>query len=113
MKEYLRNQVASKQVVLNELLRNRNEDDARVNANPDNDVDEDGFVVIKMRRSKPKNASFTQTSMPFHSKSESNVNNINIKEECDVLLEKVIEQVMRDIISDVIIKIDAINERRI
>lgn len=110
MKEYLRNQVASKQVVLNELLRNRNEDDARVNANPDNDVDEDGFVVIKMRRSKPKNASFTQTSMPFHSKSESNVNNINIKEECDVLLEKVIEQVMRDIISDVIIKIDAINK---
>ena len=137
MKEYLRNQVASKQVALNELLRNRNEDNTRVNANPDNDVDEDGFVVIKMRRPKPKNAnpihthsghsdvaslpvitiplhnetlsSFTQT-IPFQSENETNINNINIKEECDVLLEKVIEQVMRDIISDVITKLDTINK---
>ena len=38
MKEYLRNQVASKQVALNEFIRN--EQDARVNANHDNDVDE-------------------------------------------------------------------------
>ena len=130
MKEYLRNQVASKQVTLNEFIRN--EQDARVNANPDNDVDEDGFVVIKMRRPKPKNANPIHTHththggdshvaslpamlmpmptpmpmpIPFQSESES-----NIKEECDVLLQKVIEQVMRNIISDVIIKVDALNE---
>ena len=56
IKEYLRNQVASKQVVLNELIRNRSENDARVNgnANPDNDLDEDGFVVIKMRKPRTK-----------------------------------------------------------
>jgi hypothetical protein len=133
MKEYLRNQVASKQVALNQLIRNEQDaKDARVNANPDNDVDEDGFVVIKMKRPKPKDvhtihthththsgdshvaslpAMTTPTSMPmpipipFQSESES-----NIKEECDVLLQKVIEQVMRNIISDVIIKVDALNE---
>ena len=126
MKEYLRNQVASKQVALNQLIRN--EQDARVNANPDNDVDEDGFVVIKMRRPKPKNANPIHTHthsddshvaslsaltmptsmpmpIPFQSESES-----NIKEECNVLLQKVTEQVMRNIISDVIIKVDALNE---
>ena len=127
MKEYLRNQVASKQVALNQLIRNEQDaKDARVNANPDNDVDEDGFVVIKMRRPKPKDvhtihthththsddshvaslsAMTTPTSMPIQSESES-----NIKEECNVLLQKVIEQVMRNIISDVIIKVDALNE---
>jgi hypothetical protein len=127
MKEYLRNQVASKQVTLNQLIRNEQDaKDARVNANPDNDVDEDGFVVIKMRRPKPKDvhtihthththsddshvaslsAMTTPTSMPIQSESES-----NIKEECNVLLQKVIEQVMRNIISDVIIKVDALNE---
>jgi hypothetical protein len=46
-----------------------------------------------------------QMPIPFQSESES-----NIKEECDVLLQKVIEQVMRNIISDVIIKVDALNE---
>ena len=107
MKEYLRNQVASKQVALNQLIRN--EQDARVNANPDNDVDEDGFVVIKMRRPKPKNAN------PIHTHSgDSDVASLPAmtmpKEECDVLLQKVIEQVMRNIISDVIIKLDTINE---
>ena len=136
MKEYLRNQVVSKQVALNESIRNQQ--DARVNANtnPDNDLDEDGFVVIKMRRPKPRNAnpihtynddgdvtslpvvpkpidnetssSLTQTSLPFQSESES-----NIKEECDVLLQKVIEQVMRDIIiSDVITKLETRNKLR-
>ena len=128
IKEYLRNQVASKQVALNQLIRN--EQDSRVNANPDNDVDEDGFVVIKMRKPKPKDVHTIHTHththsgdshvaslpamtipmpmpipIPFQSESES-----NIKEECNVLLQKVIEQVMRNIISDVIIKVDALNE---
>jgi hypothetical protein len=123
IKEYLRNQVASKQVALNELIRSRNDQDARVNANPDKDIDEDGFVVIKMRRPKLKNTNPIHTHsgdsdvaslpgmtittsmpimpIPFQSENES-----NIKEECDVLLQKVIEQVMRDIISDVIVKLD-------
>ena len=137
MKEYLRNQVASKQVALNELIRNQHE--SSVNANPENDVDEDGFVVVKMRKPKPKNAnpihthsdrghsvvsslpvmpmhnesssSLTRTPIPFQSENETNINNINIKEECHVLLEKVIEHVMRDIISDVIVKIDTINNK--
>jgi hypothetical protein len=126
MKEYLRNQVASKQVALNQLIRN--EQDARVNVNPDNDVDEDGFVVIKMRRPKPKDVHTIHTHththsddshvaslsalmmpmpmpIPFQSESES-----NIKEECNVLLQKVIEQVICNIISDVVIKVDAVNE---
>ena len=139
IKEYLRNQVESKQVAWNELIRN-NECDTRVNvnnANTDNDVDEDGFVVIKMRRPKNKNihsihvvsnmdnnhsdggialfppvhneksSSLTQISLPFQSESES-----NIKEECDVLLQKVTEQVMRDIISDVITKLETTNKLR-
>jgi hypothetical protein len=135
MKEYLRNQVVSKQVALNESIRN--EQHVRVNTDPDNDLDEDGFVVIKMRRPKNKNihsihvvsnmdnnhsdggialfppvhneksSSLTQISLPFQSESES-----NIKEECDVLLQKVTEQVMRDIISDVITKLETTNKLR-
>jgi len=51
MKEYLRNQVALKQVVLSELIRNENNARTNVNQN-DKDIDEDGFVVIKMKRQK-------------------------------------------------------------
>jgi hypothetical protein len=71
IKEYLRNQVASKQVALNELIRN-NECNARVNgnANPDNDVDEDGFVVIKMRRPK-------KNKNEFHDSNDNKNDNIN------------------------------------
>lgn len=133
MKEYLRNQVASKQVALNELIRIQH--DARVNANPDNDLDEDGFVVVKMRKPKPKNANPNHTHsdrghsvvsslpvmpmpmhnessspIPFQSESESNINNINIKEGYNVLSQKVIEHVMRDMISDVIVKIDTMHK---
>lgn len=114
MKEYLRNQVASKQVALNQLIRNEQDaKDARVNANPDNDVDEDGFVVIKMRRPKPKDVHTIHTHTHAHS-GDSDVASLPAmtmpKEECNVLLQKVIEQVMRNIISDVIIKVDALNE---
>ena len=50
IKEYLRNQVASKQVALNEISRNESENNNRINASQnDNDVDEDGFIVIKMK----------------------------------------------------------------
>ena len=136
IKEYLRNQVVSKQVALNELIRN--EDDTKTNNNPDNDVDEDGFVVIKMRKPKPKNSnpihiisntysnhsditslpamsitmhnetSLTQASTPKQCKSD-----VNTKQEFRLLVvEEVIEQVMRDIISDVITKLDTINKLR-
>jgi hypothetical protein len=137
MKEYLRNQVASKQVALNEFIRN--EQDARVNANPDNDVDEDGFVVIKMRRPKPKNAnpihiisntynhsditSLPVMSIPMHNETNETSltqasrhkqckSDINTKQEFRLLVEEVIKQVMRDIISDVITKLETTNKLR-
>jgi hypothetical protein len=130
IKEYLRNQVASKQVALNELVRSQH--DARVNANPDNDVDEDGFVVIKMRKPKPKNAnpihthsdvaSFPVISLPIHDESSlTQLTQVSIPKECksdlhikqefrELVVEEVIEQVIRDIISDVIVKIDTTNK---
>lgn len=137
IKEYLRNQVASKQVALNELVRSQH--DARINANPDNDVDEDGFVVIKMRKPKPRNANPIHThgdhsdltplplpviSLPIHDESsltqltqasipEQCKNDLHIKQECrELVVEEVIEQVIRDIISDVIVKIDTTNKLR-
>jgi hypothetical protein len=132
IKEYLRNQVASKQVVLNELVRSQH--DAGVNANPENDVDEDGFVVVKMRKTKPKNANPIRTHsdrgdsvvsslpvMPITMHNETSLTQasrhkqcksyINTKQEFRLLVvEEVIEHVMRDIISDVIVKIDTIHK---
>ena len=137
MKEYLRNQVASKQVVLNELVRSQH--DARINANPDNDVDEDGFVVIKMRKPKPRNANPIHTHSdhsdvaplplplpvvpkPIDDESSlTQLTQVSIPKECksdlhikqefrELVLEEVIEQVIRDIISDVIVKIDTTNK---
>ena len=46
MKEYLRNQVASKQVVLNELIRNEN--DARTNVKNVNHNDNDIVSIVVM-----------------------------------------------------------------
>ena len=121
VKEYLRNQVASKQVALNELVRSQH--DARINTNPDNDVDEDGFVVIKMRKPKPRTANpihthgdhsdVTLLPLPVVPKPipEQCKSDLHIKQEfCELVVEEVIEQVIRDIISDVIVKIETINE---
>jgi hypothetical protein len=95
IKEYLRNQVASKQVVLNELIRN-NECNTRVNVNvnPDNDVDEDGFVVIKMR--KPRTKIIKTTNEELLSKMNTENENNNIKDHAidDAVIKDIIEEMM-------------------
>ena len=85
IKEYLRNQVVSKQVALNELVHNENHK-KKINNLNDDDVDEDGFVVIKMRR-------------PKKNKNELNyiINNTDIHSD-------VIKQVVENMIKDVIKK---------
>jgi hypothetical protein len=55
IKGYLENKVISKKTILNELVYNNS---VSVKNN-DTDVDEDGFVVIKMRRPKIKNDTTT------------------------------------------------------
>ena len=57
IKGYLHNKVVSKQIMLNEMIHNHNHSSNGINNNS-NDVDEDGFVVIKMRKPKIKNDSF-------------------------------------------------------
>ena len=88
IKEYLRNQVASKQVALNELVHNRNREVTRINANPDGDIDEDGFVIIKMRRSK-KNKNESNSSVCTN-----NIHNV------------IVQQIVDDMIKEVIKKLD-------
>jgi hypothetical protein len=88
IKEYLRNQVASKQVALNELVHNRNREVTRINANPDGDIDEDGFVIIKMRRSK-KNKNESSGSVCTN-----NIHNV------------IVQQIVDDMIKEVIKKLD-------
>ena len=95
IKEYLRNQVESKQVAWNELIRN-NECDTRVNvnnANPDNDVDEDGFVVIKMR--KPRTKIIKTTNEELSRMNRENENN-NIKDHTidDAVIKDIMEEMM-------------------
>lgn len=77
MKEYLRNQVALKQVVLNELIRNENHARTNVNQN-DNDIDEDGFVVIKMKRPRKNKNEYCHSNGINCSNSTNCSNNINI-----------------------------------
>jgi hypothetical protein len=84
----LRNQVASKQVALNELVHNRNREVTRMNANPDGDIDEDGFVIIKMRRSK-KNKNESSGSVCTN-----NTHNV------------IVQQIVDDMIKEVIKKLD-------
>jgi len=57
-KGYLHSKVVSKQVEINEMARhdNKHDNDNKKNSNGNDDVDEDGFVVIKMRKPRPKNA---------------------------------------------------------
>jgi hypothetical protein len=95
IKEYLRNQVESKQVAWNELIRN-NECDTRVNvnnANTDNDVDEDGFVVIKMR--KPRTKIIKTTNEELSRMNTENENN-NIKDHTidDAVIKDIMEEMM-------------------
>ena len=83
IKEYLRNQVVSKQVALNELIRNENDKKKNNNSN-DEDVDEDGFVVIKMRRSKKNKNELNYT-----------INNTDIHSD---IIKQVVENMIKDVI---------------
>lgn len=96
IKEYLRNQVASKQVVLNELTRNNECNTTRVNgnANPDNDLDEDGFVVIKMRKPRTKIINITNEELLSKMKTENENNNIKDHAIDDAVIKDIIEEMM-------------------
>ena len=94
VKEYLRNRVALKQVALNELVRNNEcNTGVNVNANPDNDLDEDGFVVIKMR--KPRTKIIKTTNEELSRMNRENENN-NIKDHTidDAVIKDIIEEMM-------------------
>jgi len=55
IKGYLHNKVINKKIMLDEIVYNDNNNSSVVKNNNDAGVDEDGFVVIRMRRSKLKN----------------------------------------------------------
>lgn len=95
IKEYLRNQVASKEVALNEAIRNNNHGKLiRLN---DNDVDEDGFVVIKMRKHKHGNGNGNN----------GNGHNIaRVTTGSDNQMVKDVEEIIEKIISDIIRNLD-------
>ena len=90
IKEYLRNQVESKQVAWNEC-------DTRVNvnnANPDNDVDEDGFVVIKMRKPRTKIIKTTNEELLSRMNTENENNNIKDHAIDDAVIKDIMEEMM-------------------
>ena len=112
MKEYLRNQVALKQVVLSELIRNENNARTNVNQN-DKDIDEDGFVVIKMRRQKKiKNEYCDSNGINGNGINSNGINilhdNINnyeskiLKDDNDNIHSDIIQEVVEEIIKNVI-----------
>jgi phenylalanyl-tRNA synthetase beta subunit len=91
--------IASKQVALNELIRNRSENDARVNrnvnnANPDNDLDEDGFVVIKMRKPRTKIINITNEELLSKMKTENENNNVKDHAIDYAIIKDIIEEMM-------------------
>ena len=78
VKGYLHSRVVSKQIMLNEMIHHNDH-----NGNNNNDVDEDGFVVIKMRKPKLKNDSFSPSIPVIENK---NIENKNI--ECNSMTVK-------------------------
>lgn len=78
IKGYLHSRVVSKQIMLDEMM-NHNHNSIRNNSN---DVDEDGFVVIKMRRPKLKNDSFPP-SIPVIENKNIECNNMTVNHDDD------------------------------
>ena len=78
IKGYLHSRVLSKQIMLDEMM-NHNHSSIRNNSN---DVDEDGFVVIKMRRPKLKNDSFPP-SIPVIENKNIECNNMTVNHDDD------------------------------
>ena len=62
IKGYLHSKVINKKILLEEIVNNNNNNGAAAAKNNDADVDEDGFVVIKMRRPKIKNDATATTT---------------------------------------------------
>jgi hypothetical protein len=106
IKGYLHNKVVTKKASLHELMRNQQYIyNDRNNGNENNDIDEDGFVVIKMRRPK-KNKN-------EHDRLNNNSNNSNNSSSHDKMIinnndnnNDIIQKVIENIIRNVIIKLD-------
>lgn len=105
-KGYLHSKVASKQFALNEFIRSQN--DLKINDNlNDNDVDEDGFVVIKPRRSKKNKTNSNDNNNSNDTTTNQNLDqNVNMDQikgfTCVNSDSDIIEQVVEDMIKDVI-----------
>jgi hypothetical protein len=111
VKEYLRNQIVSKQVALNEIIRNNN--DIKINNNlNDNDVDEDGFVVIKMRKQKRNNINGNSNKVETFINNNDNqmlkdVQDVQgVQDVQDVQDVQNFEEIIEKIISDIISNLD-------
>ena len=92
IKEYLRNQVVSKQVALNETIRNNNNNNnnnGKIIHLNDNDVDEDGFVVIKMRRQKRHNGNNNRTTVAVTTDNDNEILT-NVQEVIDQLINDIV-----------------------
>lgn len=100
-KGYLHSKVVSKKIILNDVINIKMTN----NVNNNNDeVDEDGFVVIKMRKQKIKNNFGVVTSNSSYILNENNCENANIsvKKEQDQPTMDIIEEVIERLINDVI-----------
>ena len=99
-KGYLHSKVVSKQVEINEMARHDNNSKKNSNGN-DDDVDEDGFVVIKMRKPRPKNARNIndETSANALASTDNNLKTINVKE----------SNIIKEIIEELIIEVAGLN----
>ena len=100
MKGYLHNKVVSKQFTLDELLtheQNKNSNGTIINnANNNDDVDEDGFVVIKARRPRIRNK-----GVIVEMNNNAIIHNIGVNpvaEPC--ILREIIEEVINNIINN-------------
>jgi hypothetical protein len=108
-KGYLHSKVVSKKIILNDVVNIKMTN----NVNNNNDeVDEDGFVIIKMRKQKIKNKCSVVTSNSSCIMNEINCENSNVflnKEEDHCIMgvvEELIERLINDVINDVINKND-------
>jgi hypothetical protein len=103
-KGYLHSKVVSKEVRLNELSRYNcrqqsiYDNDNKKNSNGnDDDLDEDGFVVIKMR--KPRTKVIKTTNEELLTKmntTENEINNVKVKDSAidDAIIKEIMEEMM-------------------
>ena len=97
IKGYLHSRVVSKQIMLDEMM-NHNHSSI---GNNSNDVDDDGFVVIKMRKPKIKNDSFFPSIPVIENKNiECNIMTVKHDDNNDDL------QIVRNILNDILDHID-------